>query len=101
MPRGPKPKAVRLAPRIRRELEWTAHSGVAAHRRVQRARIILLSAKTISTPAIARQVGCSERTVRKWRSRFLRQSTMASLKDDARSGRPPQVQVETRCELVK
>jgi len=26
---------------------------------------------------------------------------MASLKDDARSGRPPQVQVETRCELVK
>jgi hypothetical protein len=63
--------------------------------------MILLSAKAISTPAIARQIGCSERTVRKWRARFAQHSTMASLRDRARSGRPPRVQVETRCKLVK
>ena len=101
MPRGPKPKIVRLVPSVRHELEWNASSRVAPHRSVQRAQMILLAAKGMSTPGIARRIGCSERTVRKWRSRFVQNSTRASLRDRARSGRPPRVQVETRCELIK
>jgi len=101
MPRGPKPVKVRLVPRVHRELQWAAGSAIMPHRKVLRARVILLAARGISTPFIARQVGCSERTVRKWRSRFAQCPATPSLEDRPRTGRPPRVELETRCELIQ
>lgn len=101
MARGPKPIGIPLAPPVRRELESLAHSTVAAHRRVQRARIILACAAGLTSVEVARRVGCSDRVVRKWRSRFARALSVDTLADAKRSGRPSRVRVETRCELIK
>src|SRR6266851_1084141 len=101
MARGPKPMSIRLAPPVRRELESLAHSMVAAHRRVLRARIILGCAAGLTNIEVARKVCCSDRVVRKWRSRFARAPSVDTLADAKRRGRPARVRVETRCELIK
>jgi len=79
----------------------TARSTTARFRDVQRARIILLAARGMTSAGIARKVGCDETTVRKWRKRFCQQLSKESLVDKSRSGRPPQVSVATRCEVIK
>lgn len=50
---------------------------------------------------IARQLGCHERTVRRWRVRFAAHSSADALVDRARSGRPPVIPVPVRCEVIK
>src|SRR5260370_23984747 len=45
-------------------------------------------------------VGCSERAVRKWRARGEVCPCIESLLDAPRSGRPPRVSLQTRCEIV-
>jgi transposase len=82
-------------------LEPLARSLTTPHRQVIRAQIVLLCARGLSTAEIARSVGCSERTVRKWRGRFAQVPTLDALKDRPRSGRPAVVPVATRCEVVK
>ena len=66
-----------------------------------RAQIILLCARGLRNAAIARSLGCSEQTVRKWRERFVQAPNLESLQDRPRSGRPAVVPVATRCEVVK
>ena len=78
-----------------------SRSAKSAHRQVQRSRIILKAARGWSNAAIARHVGCTEKTVRKWRSRFAADSRVVSLVDQQRSGRPPLVMAEDRCVLLK
>lgn len=85
------------------ELERLARSLHRPHREVMRAQIVLLSARGLSNAAIAQSVGCSSRTVRKWRGRFADTEVLGldSLQDRPRSGRPAAVPVATRCEVVK
>jgi transposase len=44
---------------------------------------------------------CSDRAVRKWRARWEACPSVESLLDAPRSGRPPRVSLETRCEIVQ
>ena len=68
---------------------------------MQRARIVLRAGRGERNAAIAREVGCDVQTVRKWRGRFSGLGKTAALADNHRSGRPPTVTVETRCEVIK
>jgi hypothetical protein len=45
--------------------------------------------------------GCSDRVVRKWRARWESRPCIESLLDAPRSGRPPRVSLQTRCEIVQ
>jgi len=54
---------------------------------VERARIVLCAAEGLTAVQIAKRVGCSERTVKKWRSRYRRRG-LGGLRDAPRSGRP-------------
>jgi transposase len=53
-----------------------------------RGRIVLLAARSLSTPAIAPQLGTSRPTVRLWRQCFAEQGVAGLLKDAPRPGRP-------------
>jgi len=98
---GPRAQRVRIAPPVRQKLQALANSTKAEHRLVLRARIVLLAASGITNAEIARRMGCSEDTVRKWRRRFAENSRLDSLKDRPRSGRPNVIPVSVRCEVVK
>jgi len=98
---GPRNQRIVVAPPVRAKLEATARSATAGFRDVQRARIILACARGASSVAVAREVGCDEHTVRTWRKRFCQCSSTLALEDRSRSGRPPTVTVEDRCEVIK
>lgn len=89
------PKALKV------ELESIARSRTESVRLVERARIVLLAALGWANAAIAREVGCTEETVRKWRWRWSPWRGLASLDDAHRSGRPPRVPPGDRAALIK
>jgi len=66
---------------------------------VERARIILAASEGLTTAQIAELVGCGERTVKKWRPRYLRDG-IEGLKDAPRSGAPLTHGPETRALLI-
>jgi transposase len=92
---------VRIPHDQRPELKRLAHRTKAGHVVVQRARIIVLSARGMGTAAVALRVGCDERTVRKWKARFRADPRVVALSDARRSGRPADVPLVVRCELIK
>lgn len=98
-----KTKAVRifLSPPVRAQLEEICRAGKSEHRLVVRSRIILAAAGGAANGTIAKQLGLCDKAVRKWRARFQAHPVVESLNDAPRSGRPPIVPVEVRCELVK
>ncbi|MBN2797605.1 MAG: helix-turn-helix domain-containing protein [Deltaproteobacteria bacterium] len=81
-------------------LEAIGRASSAAQGAVRRARIVLLAADGHSNAAIARLVGVTEDTVRRWRGRWADEPKTMSLHDRHRSGRPPSVTVATRAPLV-
>jgi hypothetical protein len=86
--RGPKPrhKVALTAPEYR-ELQRLARRRTASYAAVVRAKILLLAYEhpDWSNAAIARTVGCTDRTVRKWRGRSR---AGPALQDAPRSGGP-------------
>jgi transposase len=72
-----------------------------AHRDVLRARIVLLADAGHSVAATARALGCTEKTVRKWRARWLAWSEIEMLDDAPRTGRPPRIAITVHHELIK
>lgn len=87
-PRGPRPKQkVSLTGPEYKELKHLARLRKAPHAEVVRAKILLLAYEhpDWSNPAIARVVGCTDRTVRKWRERSRAGPV---LKEAPRSGGP-------------
>jgi transposase len=85
---GPKPThKIELDPQQLRQVKQTAHSHTAPYAQVVRAKIIELAVEhpDYTNQQIAFEVACSDRTVRKWRSRY---KTTASLEDAPRSGAP-------------
>ncbi|MGC4118839.1 MAG: IS630 family transposase [Myxococcales bacterium] len=71
------------------------------HRKVVRARVALLAEQGLTNAAIAARVGCTERCVYEWRTRFAKNPSLDSLEDRPRSGRPPKISVGVRLELIK
>ncbi len=72
---------IHVAPPVRKRLERLARSATAQRRLVDRARIVLAAAGGASNAEIARSLGFTEKTVRKWRDRFAARSTRAALDD--------------------
>jgi transposase len=73
----------------RRTLTRLTRAGRSEQRLVTRAKIILGAAAGHSNAQIARRLGISEDTARKWRRRWRAAPGLASLADAKRSGRPP------------
>jgi transposase len=71
----------------RRLLLARARRASGQHRDVLRARIVLAAAGGASNAAIARNLGVTDDTVRKWRRRFCRHG-VEGLRDRPRTGRP-------------
>jgi transposase len=90
-----------LPRKLRRAVVRLARSTKAPFRRVQRAKIVALACDGVSNAEIARIVGCTEVTVRKWRARIERFRKLTALDDADRAGRPARVPVSVRCELIK
>lgn len=68
---------------------------------VVRGTIVCLAFEGVANAEIARRVGVSETTVRKWRGRVETMQVVAALNDAPRSGRPAEVPLDVRCTLVK
>ena len=85
------PKLLALRPLTVEEeqtVDRLARSRTEPARAVERARILGLAHRGWRAPAIAREVGVSEATVRLWLRRFNERG-LDGLKDAGRSGRPP------------
>lgn len=76
---GPLAIAVVIPKDLLPKLEVLAASERKAHRAVVRARIVLFAAAGLTNPAIAAKVGCSERNVYRWRTRFAQDPSLKSL----------------------
>jgi transposase len=68
---------------------------------VVRARIVLMASKGRGTAEIARSLGVTARTVRKWKARFADDPLVHALEDRERPGRPNRISVALRCRLVQ
>ena len=68
---------------------------------VQRARMMLLARFGFGTTEIARRLDCSDRSVRKWKARFVEDPRLRSLHDAPRTGRRCQIPIWVRCKLVE
>jgi transposase len=86
---------------LREELKRLSCSATAERRLAERAQIIALACEGLSNAQIARQVGCTAQTAAKWRRRMAKEQKRTALKDLPRSGRPAEVPVTVRCEVIK
>lgn len=87
-------------------LEWSRLQALTRRRHAQhdvvvRAWAIVWLSHGHGPTRVALLVGRSARVVRKWRARWEDCPCIESLLDAARSGRPPRVSLETRCEIVQ
>jgi len=80
-------------------LELIVRARKCERRMLERARIVLLAAEGLSAAVIAARVGCSEKLVKRWRSRYERDG-LEGLKDAPRSGAPLTHGPETRALLI-
>ena len=99
MPRG-KRISIILAPEEERTLTMWANAGKTEQRMVQRAKVILLSAKGYRLPEISLRSGLSRQNCSRWRERFLKER-VDGLKDEERSGRPRVISPEKRLAVTK
>jgi transposase len=94
-------RRVVVSPSTRGQLEKIGRKHRAEQRDSLRARIVLLAGQGLANAEISRRVGCTEKTVRKWRRRFADHGSVKALRDRPRSGRPARVTVEQRAEVVR
>jgi transposase len=83
----------------RTKIERLTGAQSAPVRLVRRARIIQLAGQGLSVPAIAQQLGVSEKAVRRWVKRFAVEG-MAGLDDAPRSGRPRTYHEEVTSQVI-
>lgn len=67
----------------------------------QRCRTILLLADGSRPADVVRQLGVTDRFVRKWRSRWEQRSAVEGLFDADRPGRPAQISLAAKCRVVQ
>jgi transposase len=90
-----------MSRRVYRDLKLVVRRLRAPFVIVQRARILLLARQGVGTRKIATTIGCDERTVRKWKERFIADPRLVNVEDAPRSGRPAIVPTWVRCRLVQ
>ena len=100
---GPTPPAVPLAEEERQAL----HTMIRAHKTPQhlsfRAHVILLLAEGLTAPAVARRLGTTRATVRRWRRHWLTRHGCAvpeRLHATARPGAPATFSAEQWCQII-
>ena len=100
---GPMPPAVLLS----EEERHTLHTMIRAHKTPQhlsfRAHVILLLAEGLSAPDVARRLGTTRTTVRRWRRHWLTRQGCAvpeRLHDAARPGAPATCRAEPWCQII-
>jgi transposase len=103
---------IRLSSEERRQLKELVSKGVSPARVQTRARVLLMAAehsvssrggsrrKTNSNQAIAEALQISGRTVSRIRQRFMSDGLEAALYDQARPGRPVEIDGEAEAKLV-
>jgi putative transposase len=108
MQKGPKPAELTLKEEERRELEALLHRHRTPQQQAKRGRIVLAAAEGKRNAEIARDLSISIDMVRTWRGRWISlQSIPLSelaiserLEDIPRSGKPPEITAEQRCQIV-
>jgi transposase len=82
-------------------LETLCKSQTAAHREVQRARVLLLASDGLANTHIAAQVGVSPATVKAWRERFTDEGLTAFGGVRSGRGRKPSISQQKVAEIVR
>ncbi|MCA1699098.1 MAG: IS630 family transposase [Actinobacteria bacterium] len=85
----------------REVLEKLAKSQTAAHRDVQRARVLLLAGDGVANTHIATEVGVSPATVKAWRERFSDEGLTAFGGVRPGRGRKPSISQQKVAEIVR
>jgi transposase len=95
-----RPKATLTLPDQDRQalLRWSKRAKTA-NALAQRARIVLRCADEVPNSAVARELGITDQTVGKWRSRYVALG-LAGLLDEKRSGAPRKISDEQVEEIV-
>jgi putative transposase len=100
---GPQPPTVPLSEEERQVL----HTMIRAHKTPQhlsfRAQIILLLAEGFPAPDVARRLGTTRTTVRRWRRHWLKRpgcAVPARLQDAPRPGAPATLSAEQWCQII-
>src|SRR5499426_2331556 len=100
---GPQPPIVPLSEEERHVL----HTLIQAHKTPQhlsfRAHVILLLAEGLNAPDVARRLGTTRATVRRWRRHWLKRPSCAvseRLQDAARPGAPATFSAEQWCQII-
>jgi transposase len=100
---GPKPPAVPLS----EEERQTLHTLIRAHKTPQhlsfRAQVILLLAEGLTAPDVARRLGTTRTTVRRWRRHWLKRpgcTVPERLQDAPRPGAPATFSAEQWCQII-
>jgi putative transposase len=100
---GPKPPAVPLSEAERQAL----HTMIRAHKPPQhlsfRAHVILLLAEGLAAPDVARRLGTTRTTVRRWRRHWLKRpgcTVPERLQDAPRPGAPATFSAEQWCQII-
>jgi len=97
---GPRPKyAITLTPEQEARLQQLSACYMAPFATVQRAQIVLLAGQGRPAREIADRVGCAERTVKLWRSRYEQQG-LEGLRDRPKAGRPLTHGASVRARLI-
>ncbi len=99
MRRGRPTSAVELNTDERKMLSAQSRRYTAPQQLVLRSKIILRCADGLPDTAVAKELGISNRTVGKWRSRFL-QDRLDGLRDAPRTGAPRSIDDEKVMEVV-
>jgi len=97
---GRPPAAITLTPTSEAELKAFAQSRSLPSGLVQRARIVLACAQGQANQSIASQMGITQATVSKWRTRFRRQGVVG-LYDQPRSGAPRSIDDQRVAQLIR
>jgi putative transposase len=92
-------RRVEVSDEDRQELERIVRASSSEARMVERARIVLAASEGLTTVQIAERVGCAERTVKKWRPRYVRDG-IEGLRDAPRPGAPLTHGPEARALLI-
>jgi transposase len=90
-----------MSPGQRESLAVLARSSTAAHREVQRAKVLLMAADGVANSKIAVSVGVTPVTVRSWRDRFANEGLARLGMVREGRGRKPVLSAETVEEIVR
>ena len=85
----------------RPRVEALAAQTHAAFEVVRRARAILALAQGAAPSEVAKGLGWAVRTVQKWRARWEGAPAVDTLQDGDRPGRPAEISMATRCNVVQ